>query len=292
MIDSTILIKIPNKHIMSLDKAKTPIFWLSLSSCFCILLFSCHSSNSSSVSDVKKMANSKEQLKIEYIAHASFLLTYRDHTLLLDPFADSVWISYTFPRNIKADAIFSTHPHYDHDGGLFRDLKPYWESEIAFYQDPGNYEIGNFRIQGIKGKHCEPYGYEFDQKNTIFIFEVADLRIAHWGDNEPINDALAEQLTDIDVLMLPIDDSYHILKADETAEVINRINPKVIIPMHYKITDLEPTPDKPKNLETIDKYIGVRQNVIKLEGNKKEITQSDLPSSQEYWVFKHSPLVK
>ena len=167
------------------------------------------------------------KIRIEYIAHASFILTCQDKSLLLDPFADSVWISYSFPRNIKADAIFSTHPHYDHDGGIFRNLKPYWQGKIPFYSDVGQYEIGPFRIEGLKGKHCDPYGMEFDQKNTIFIFEAAGLRIAHWGDNGPITDLLAADLTNIDILMLPIDDTYHILKADEIDEIINTFKEKV-----------------------------------------------------------------
>jgi len=275
---------------MKRTEVATGLFALIISAYSLLMLFSCNSSGPPSSSS-KDSNSSTNKLQIEYIAHASFLLHFNNHTLLLDPFADSVWISYTFPRNIKADAIFSTHPHYDHDGGIFRDLKPYWQDKIPFYQDPGNYQIGDFNIEGIKGKHCEPYGKEFGQKNTIFIFDVAGIRIAHWGDNEPINDTTAAKLTDIDILMLPIDDSYHILKAEETAEVIRRVDPKIIIPMHYKITDLEPTPGKPKNLESIDEYIASRENVISLNGNLKEISSSEIPKSQQYWVFEHSPLV-
>lgn len=233
-----------------------------------------------------------EEVSLEYIAHASFILSFRGTRLLLDPFADSVWISYTFPRDIQADAIFSTHPHYDHDGGIFRDLHPYWEGKIPFYQDPGTYTIGDFNIEGLKGKHCDPYGKEFGQKNTIFIFEAAGLRFAHWGDNGPITDTLAAGLTNIDVLMLPIDDSYHILKADETAEVIERIKPKIVIPMHYKIPALEPTPDKPKNLESIDAYFQNRNNVTRLEGHKTTLSKATIPMALQYLIFQHSPAVK
>ncbi len=232
------------------------------------------------------------KIKIEYIAHASFILTYKDHSLLLDPFADSVWISYSFPRDIEADAIFSTHPHYDHDGGIFRNLKPYWQGKIPFYQDPGSYTIGEFKIQGIKGKHCDPYGKEFGQRNTIFIFEAAGLRIAHWGDNGPITEMLASQLVDIDILMLPIDDSYHILKPEEIDKIIMTIQPKITIPMHYKIAELEPTPGKPKDLETIDQYFSDKANVARLESNSAEFSAELLPEQMRYVVFEHSASVK
>jgi len=231
-------------------------------------------------------------VNIEYIAHASFLLKHKDHTLLLDPFADTTWISYFFPRDIKADAIFSTHPHYDHDGGIFRNLKPYWQGSIPFYQDPGEYTVGEFKMTGIKGKHSEPYGKEFGQKNTIFLFDVAGIRFCHWGDNGTINDTIAPYLKNIDVLMLPIDDTYHILKAEEVIAIIDHIKPRVIIPMHYKITELEPTPDRPKNLGPIDEYIAARQNVTQLDGNTYALSKESLPDKEQYLVFKHSKLVK
>ena len=255
-----------------------------------LLLNSCNLNKPIARNDLASQKSDK--LKIEYIAHASFILTYEDLSLLLDPFADTTWISYFFPRDINADAIFSTHPHYDHDGGIFRDLKPYWQGQIPFYDDPGTYNLGAFKIEGIKGKHCDPYGKEFGQKNTIFIFEVAGLRIAHWGDNGPINDSLSGALTDIDILMLPIDDTYHILKADETQEAIKAINPKIVIPMHYKIADLESTPGRPKNLGTIDEYLRVRSNKEILDTNIIEISSPEIPGELQYLVFRHSPAVK
>lgn len=228
---------------------------------------------------------------IEYIAHASFKLSHKNHSILLDPFADHVWIGYDFPKGITTDAIFSTHPHYDHDGGLFRGMHPYWEGKIPFNQNPGNYAVGDFKITGIEGRHCDPYGKEFGQTNTIWLIEVAGLRIAHWGDNAPITDSIAAALTDIDVLMVPIDDLNHILKKEELAEVLRRVNPKIIVPMHYKIADLEKRPGQPKALGTIDKYFQDLQNVTFLKGNTYVLNKTTLPEKQGYLVFQHSPKI-
>ena len=232
------------------------------------------------------------KVKIEYIAHACFILTHNENSILLDPFADKVWIGYSFPKNLSADAIFSTHPHYDHDGGIFRNLHPYWEGTMPFYQDPGEYEIGSFMIRGLKGKHCDPYGKEFDQKNTIFIFEVGGLRIAHWGDNGPITDMLAHDLENIDILMLPIDDEFHILKAAEIEEILFKVDPKLVIPMHYKISALEPVAGKPEDLGTIDVYFRNIEQVDRLETNIIEIGPLDLPNQMQYMIFPHSPKVR
>ena len=85
-----------------------------------LLCSSCNSQSDSKKQNDLEESISIDSIEIEYIAHASFLLHYEGKTLLLDPFADTTWISYSFPPNITADAIFSTHPHYDHDGGIFR----------------------------------------------------------------------------------------------------------------------------------------------------------------------------
>ncbi len=271
-------------------------FSIAFSYCLMILgalfLCTCTSPTSDTAKEPPLQELKEDELQIEYIAHASFRLHHGGNTLLLDPFADSVWIAYDFPEGITADAIFSTHPHYDHDGGLFRNLHPYWEGKIPFYQDPGQHSIGHFKMEGIKGRHCDPYGKEFGQKNTIWIFEVAGLRIAHWGDNAPMNDTIANALSDIDILMVPIDDVFHILKEEDLKEVLSTIKPRIIIPMHYKIAALEKRPGLPKNLGTIENYIKDRNNVINLKGNKYVISKNSLPETPQYLVFQHSPEIK
>lgn len=68
--------------------------------------------------------------------------------------------------------------------------------------------------------------------NSIFVFEVAELCIAHLGHLhhrlEPVH--LAE-LGPIDVLLVPVDGSYT-LAQPLIAEVIEQVGPRLVIPMH------------------------------------------------------------
>ena len=82
-----------------------------------------------------------QKIKVEYIAHASFKISYNEKSLLIDPFADTTWIGYKFPKNIRADAALISHPHYDHDGGRFRGVTPYWEDQLEIIEDPGDFQI-------------------------------------------------------------------------------------------------------------------------------------------------------
>lgn len=214
------------------------------------------------------MAQEKtDEVHIEYIAHASFKISYKGTTLLLDPYADKVWLGYNFPKNIEADAIFSTHPHYDHDGGKYIGKIPYWTDKIKVYQDPGEYTVGSLKVKGIKGKHCDPYGKEFGQKNTIWKITVGGLTIAHLGDNGPLTKENYKDLGGIDILLVPIDSKYHILKKEELKVVLETIDPNTIIPMHYRIPELETDTNSPEDLGDIDPWLEGKTNVLRLPSN-------------------------
>lgn len=241
------------------------------------------------ISDIRSRLDDNE-IAIEYIAHACFRIHTKKHSILVDPYADKIWLGYNFPKNIHADAVFSTHPHYDHDGGVFRGITPYWKDNVVLYQDAGEYRVGEFLVTGISGKHAEPYGKEFGQKNLIWIIEVFEIRIAHWGDNGPVTDTLLTDLHDIDILMLPIDDEDHILKKEELNQIIKKINPGILVPMHYRLGDLEDE-GNPSNLGSIDQFVETRENVLQLERHIKVFSKSKHSEIMVTIVFQHSPMV-
>ena len=243
-------------------------------------------------------------ISIEYVAHACFILSDETHRIMIDPYADRVWLGYDFPKGLEVDAVFITHPHYDHDGGIFRGKRPDWMLTTPFYQSPNEYEVGDFHITGIVGKHADPYGKEFGQMNTIWIITVNGIRIAHWGDNGPLTEEVAQALDDVDILLIPMDGDYHIIPLEAYKRAFEVIEPKLIIPMHYRIPELEIEPDSPSNLGEIEPFLTHLPPVLgkdslfyqpKIEyvgGNTLIIKKQDLPLKSEYRIFEHSPLVK
>lgn len=228
-----------------------------------------------------------QEITVEYIAHASFKISYDEKSLLIDPYADTTWIGYFFPKNITADAALITHPHYDHDGGRFRGKTPYWEDQMEIIEDAGKYQVGDFTITGLKGKHCDPYGKEFDQKNTIWVIEVAGLKLVHIGDNGPLTQAHYDAIGIPDIFFVPIDSDYHILKEDELAVVLETLKPRITIPMHYRLPDLEDEGFPRGGFGEIDPYLDGKSHVI-LEGNIKTFSKSSLTKNAGIIVFQHS----
>jgi L-ascorbate metabolism protein UlaG (beta-lactamase superfamily) len=69
--------------------------------------------------------------------------------------------------------------------------------------------------------------------NSIFVFEVEDLCIAHLGHlHHLLTDMHLGELGLIDILFVPIDGTYTIAQA-QMKQVIEQIGPAVVIPMHY-----------------------------------------------------------
>lgn len=233
-----------------------------------------------------------EAIVIGYVGHASFTIEAADGTrLLIDPYASRVWIGYSFPGDITADAILITHPHYDHDGGRYRGLTPPWGEAQLILDSPGEYRVGPFVVAGIEGKHADPYGKEFGQINTIWRIEVAGLVIGHIGDNRPLTEANLAALEGVDILMLPVDDLDHILPMAEVLRIWHRLKPARLLPMHYRLGDLE-AEGEPGDLGGIDGFLAAQTGVRIVGSHLWRISAADLDGEPEIIVLDHDPRLK
>src|SRR5439155_23094683 len=241
----------------------------------------------------QEAAKENRAITIEYMAHACFRVTSPSgKQVLIDPYASRVWLGYDFPPNIRADAVLISHPHYDHDGGEAMGRKVPWPPTALVLRHPGTNQIGDFTVVGYAGKHADPWGKEFGQINTIWLIEVAGLRIVHLGDNGPLSEETARQIGRVDVLMIPIDSQFHILKADQIAVIRGKLSPRLLIPMHYRHDDLELSSKKPELLGGIDEWAKGESNVRYLASSKLDLSSNALPNNPEVLIFKHSPFVK
>jgi L-ascorbate metabolism protein UlaG (beta-lactamase superfamily) len=198
------------------------------------------------------------KVTIDFLGFNAFRITSpRGITVVTDPWRNDpsgAWGFWFYPQpekqfpRIQADITLSTHAHFDHDA-IMRPMSSMVLDRIA-----GTFELGDVRITGAAEKHaCKSPGWnhwdrflkEVDQTscppnnpahmdNVLQVVEAGGLRILHWGDNRhnPSPEALAI-VGKVDVLLLPIDDSQHILSFEQVAEIIKRLDPHVVIPCHY-----------------------------------------------------------
>ncbi len=186
--------------------------------------------------------------------------------MITDPFDKSIGL--TPPRG-QAHVVTISHHHYDHDS-----LDSLAGSNPFMVDGPGEYETKGICILGLVSYHDSKEGKERGA-NTIFIIEMEGIRICHLGDlgQKELSSQQLDQIDNVDILMIPVGGTYTI-DAEEAVHIINQIEPKIVIPMHYK------TPGLNIKLDGVDlflKEMGTKKEAV----DKLTIKKKDLPQGEE-----------
>jgi L-ascorbate metabolism protein UlaG (beta-lactamase superfamily) len=162
-------------------------------------------------------------MEITYFGRSCFKITGKKINILIDPFSEEK-VKAKLPKQ-DADVVLVTHPHSDHNN-----LKAMKSEDYLLLDSPGEYEIRETEIQGIASRH----GGEFDFINTIFTMDVEGVKIAHLGDlGTELSSEQLDKMDGVDVLMIPVGGKFTI-DAKEAVKVISQVEPKVVIPMHFR----------------------------------------------------------
>ena len=166
-------------------------------------------------------------MDVAWIGHAAFRLRGRDAAILLDPCPSSTGFRLGRPQ---ADIVTISNPAPEHS----------WHQGVAAddvcLDAPGEYEIHNVLITGVVTDSPAPDGPPSGPKrNVAFVVTIDEIIIAHLGDlrAEPSTAAL-EELSRADVLLIPVGGNGH-LDAKTAVQVVGSIDPRLVIPMLYKV---------------------------------------------------------
>ncbi len=164
-------------------------------------------------------------LKIEWLGHSSFKLSYNNYQIVIDPFGDNV-IPGLKGVHESAHVVYCSHEHKDHNARENVQLIPLMDNP--------------FRMSVIDSFHDQSMGSQRGS-NKILILQNAELKCVHLGDIGcvPTVDEM-RLLMRPDVLFVPIGGHYTLNK-EEIVLLIKKIFPKVIIPMHYRSDSFGPS---------------------------------------------------
>ena len=82
-------------------------------------------------------------------------------------------------------------------------------------------------------------------------------------------------MSDIDIVLLPIDDSQHVISFPHAEEIIERLSPSIIIPHHYYIFDVTV---RQSTLQPADGWLDTQENVVRLTSPSINYPPKDLPN--------------
>lgn len=181
--------------------------------------------------------------------------------IVIDPFNKDIGLR--VPK-LEADILLVTHQHYDHNNTKAVKGNPF------LIDGPGEYESENVFIQGIPSFHDDSQGNERGE-NTIYTIEAEGINICHLGDfgQKELTEEQVERIGNIDILMVPVGGVYTI-SAQEATKIMSQIEPKITIPMHYKLPKIKP------KLDPLDKFLKMfsikgLEPVKKLSLKKKDL---------------------
>ncbi|MFN4133790.1 MAG: MBL fold metallo-hydrolase [Candidatus Hadarchaeales archaeon] len=211
-------------------------------------------------------------VKLKWWGQACFEIRNKK-TVVIDPH-DGTGIGLPSPK-IIADIVLISHGHYDHADGL-----PLVSSKSTTIVD----KAGKRDIQGVKVEAIESFhdsaGGKLRGKNLIFLCEIDRLTICHLGDLGHVpTEAQLKKMKNVDVLLLPVGGVYTI-DASEATLTMEKVNPKITIPMHYKIPGLN------IDIAGVEPFLKGKNNVKKIGKAEVDILKSKLPSTPEIWVLK------
>ena len=218
-------------------------------------------------------------MKLTYFGHCAFRWqTAGGVTVVADPYrnqAGRYWFTRLFPE-LRCDLGLITHAHFDHDAV---DRLP---EAASILRMPGDFTTGDLKIRGVQDLHSGASRLR-DFPNVMFRLESGGLRFLHIGDNrvkwpEDVSTAIG----DIDVLMVTVDDSNHLLNYDQVDSLVQRLKPRVVIPMHYAIPGLHSTECE---LLPPEGWLSRQPKVRRLATDQVDLTASQLPKQTEVWLL-------
>jgi L-ascorbate metabolism protein UlaG (beta-lactamase superfamily) len=211
-------------------------------------------------------------MNIQYYGHSCFKITTKpsgratdDVVIFTDPFDRE-----TGPRppQGQADVVFVSHQHHDHNNA--EALK----GEPVVIDTPGEYYVKGITAVGMDSFHDAKEGAERGH-NTVFVFESEDLKLCHLGDlGTDLTPEQFEEVDGVDILFVPVGGKYT-LNGTQAAELVRKIEPKIIIPMHYKMKD---TADDIEDEKKFCKEIGKcpAEKVKKMTFKKKDLENKSM----------------
>lgn len=176
----------------------------------------------------RKAALAANQLQIRYIGHSTFEIETPAGLRIATDYNGSVKPDRT-PHVATMNGAHGTHFTLNPEPEIEHVLLG-WNPEGG----PMDHDI-SIRDMRIRNIQTNTRGWDGETRrlgNSIFIFEAAELCIAHLGHlHQRLTEEDLTRLGRIDIVFVPVDGSVT-LGHESMAEVLKAIGPRVVIPMH------------------------------------------------------------
>ena len=214
----------------------------------------------------------RDQLRFTFIGHATFLLESPQMVRIATDYND-----YVRPQ-VLPDIVTMNHAHSTHytdhpDPGIKYVLRGWAED-----QKPARIDVTykDVRVRNVPTNIRSYDGGTERHGNSIFIFEIGSLCVAHLGHlHHTLTQQQLNEIGRVDVVFVPVDGSYT-LDLEGMIEVLKSLKAPLMVPMHYF------------SAYTLDRFLGrIRQewDVEVAEVPSVVVSKASLPSKPKVLVL-------
>jgi L-ascorbate metabolism protein UlaG (beta-lactamase superfamily) len=171
-----------------------------------------------------------DQVRIAFVGHATFLIESPQLVRIATDYND-----YVRPP-ILPDIITMNHAHdthyTDHPDPAIKYVLRGWSDDPG---QPANWDITyrDARVRNVPTNIRDWEGGTERYGNSIFVFEIANLCIAHLSHlHHTLTQQQLDEIGRVDVVMAPVD-GFYTLDLDGMMDVLQAMKAPLIIPMHY-----------------------------------------------------------
>jgi L-ascorbate metabolism protein UlaG (beta-lactamase superfamily) len=188
--------------------------------------------------------------------------------VVTDPFPESIGLSIGKPE-ARIVTVSHSHPNHSNTKAV--------TGNVEVVSGAGEYEISTVYVRGVATLRARSDPPE--KKNVAYLVDMDGISLVHLGDiSMPLSSGQLEELEPVDVLCVPAGGTCT-LPPPQIAELVHKINPKIVIPMHYKVpglkVDLLP-------LDGLLKELDVKEITPQ---NRLNVTRSNLPQQLQVVVM-------
>jgi L-ascorbate metabolism protein UlaG (beta-lactamase superfamily) len=178
----------------------------------------------------KLAALGSDQARLTYVGHSTFLIESPRLVRIATDYND-----YVKPP-VLPDIVTMNHAHSSHytdrpDPAIKYVLRGWGPSP----EEPARHDITyeDVRVRNVPTNIRDWSGGTERHGNSVFIFEMAQMCIAHLGHlHHTLTQAQINEIGRVDVVLAPVDGSYT-LDLEGMVEVLKSLKPQLVIPMHY-----------------------------------------------------------
>lgn len=167
--------------------------------------------------------------RITFVGHSTFLIESTRLVRIATDYNDYVRPPIT-PDIVTMNRAHSTHYSETPDSGIKHVLRG-WTADGK----PAAHDVTfqDVRVRSVATNIRDFGGGTMRHGNSIFIFEIGGLCIAHLGHlHHTLMQAQLNEMGRVDAVMVPVDGSYT-LDLEGMIEVLKALKAKIMIPMHY-----------------------------------------------------------